>query len=116
MSEKEQLESLRRQIPAFACKPGCFACCGPVPWTKVEWDEIPGRLHKKATKMVCPYASEKGCEIYEYRPLLCRLFGTVPKMTCPHGCRPLVMLSKTQEDEIMNQYQNLMESGVKQNG
>jgi Fe-S-cluster containining protein len=28
------------------------------------------------------------CLGYEARPLVCRLFGVVPKMKCPWGCEP----------------------------
>ena len=38
---------------------------------------------------VCRFKSETGCLIYEYRPLVCRLFGAVNDvgMVCPHGAR-----------------------------
>jgi len=28
------------------------------------------------------------CKGYEGRPRICRLFGMVEKMKCPHGCEP----------------------------
>lgn len=28
------------------------------------------------------------CSVYVVRPLLCRLWGMVDKMRCPHGCVP----------------------------
>ena len=41
----------------------------------------------------CPYISEDGCEIYEERPMLCRLFGPgelgegmeTKHLSCPNG-------------------------------
>jgi Fe-S-cluster containining protein len=31
----------------------------------------------------------KRCRVYDRRPLICRLFGMVKAMRCPHGCRPV---------------------------
>lgn len=28
------------------------------------------------------------CASYEDRPMVCRLWGSVPEMPCPHGCKP----------------------------
>jgi Fe-S-cluster containining protein len=41
-----------------------------------------------------------GCTVYEERPLICRLFGTTPKMPCPNGRRPENMIDPKVEREI----------------
>lgn len=58
----------------------------------------------------CPYvlANGGGCAIYDNRPFLCRLFGTVPRMPCPHGAGPERMLSIADERELMRDYLKLL--------
>lgn len=48
----------------------------------------------------CPYLGKHGCEVYSERPLICRLFGTTPRLPCPNGKRPVYMIDKRIEDEI----------------
>lgn len=48
----------------------------------------------------CPHLGEKGCEVYHDRPLICRLFGTTPKMPCPNGCRPKQMIASETEAQV----------------
>ncbi|GAB7129184.1 hypothetical protein JCM19000A_36920 [Silvimonas sp. JCM 19000] len=36
----------------------------------------------------CVYLGADGCTVYAERPLICRLFGTVPSLPCPHGLGP----------------------------
>lgn len=39
--------------------------------------------------LTCAWLTAGGqCSTYETRPLVCRLFGAVRGMRCPHGCRP----------------------------
>jgi len=108
MNIQERHEALYKQIPSFECKDGCTDCCGPVPFTKWEWNKVSDK--RNAEGINCPYA-KSGCKIYEQRPLICRLYGTVKKMQCPHGCRPIVLLSEIQEQMIVKEYFELMEDG-----
>ena len=106
MTNKQLIEQLRKQIPSFDCIPGCTDCCGPIPWSACEWEEVP--VKRKPDGVGCPYITRHGCKIYEYRPILCRLFGTVERMKCPHGCRPLAMISQVQELDMMDKYIRLL--------
>lgn len=37
----------------------------------------------------CSYlGDDKRCEIYEDRPMICRIYGMAKTLPCPHGCRP----------------------------
>ena len=92
------IKSIRKKIPTFKCIEGCTDCCGPVVFTKWEWSRIKDK--RKATSIHCPYIGENGCDIYEDRPILCRLYGTVQGMECPKGCRPTKMLSDKKGKEI----------------
>ena len=108
-SLQQQHEELYRQIPGFKCKEGSTDCCGPIPFSKWEWDQVKDK--RKAMSLNCPYSEKGYCEIYEQRPLLCRLFGAVEheNLTCPHGCRPVFKISSRQAEEIMAEYQRFME-------
>ena len=99
-------EVLYRRIPAFRCKPGCSACCGPVPFSCNEWERIPDR--KMAAGIDCPYAGPRGCAIYEKRPFMCRLFGAAASLPCPFGCRPDRMLSAEEAAALTRRYMELM--------
>lgn len=109
MNLKERHELLYSKIPSFGCKPGCTDCCGPIMFSKWEWDQVNDKRQvtlKDIKTLTCPYAVKGKCEIYGQRPLICRLFGAVdtPHLTCPHGCRPLWQITEEQGQEIMNDY------------
>lgn len=87
---------LRRHIPAFDCIPGCHDCCGPVTASSEEVARLPVKnnaAHDAAlAELNCVYLGKQGCEVYDERPLICRVFGTTPKLACPHGKRPATMI------------------------
>jgi hypothetical protein len=97
------LDSFYSQIPSFKCKPGCTDCCGPVPFSKEEWNRVADK--RKATSIDCPYANQ-GCDIYANRPLICRMFGAGdhPLLACPHGCGPEKKLSASECKKMIHQY------------
>lgn len=103
----EILEKFYAQIPTFKCIPGCFACCGPVPFAKCEWDRIEDK--REATGITCPYASASGCAIYDKRPLICRLFGTTDDLPCPHGCRPAFLMMRSVASEMVRVHYDLID-------
>lgn len=102
-------KALYAQIPSFKCKPGCTDCCGPVPFS--AWEK--GRIKIEPAKdgRPCPYLTETGCSIYEERPFMCRLFGTVPEMPCEHGCAPAKMLSSAEGFKLLRKYKKMVEKG-----
>ena len=88
------LAAIYAELPQLKCKRLCQRACGPVFWSEVENDAISEHVHGKFLKgdasLTCPYLDKPtgDCTIYAVRPLLCRLWGLVPKMACPWGCRP----------------------------
>lgn len=48
----------------------------------------------------CPHLGVNGCEVYEERPLICRLFGTTPSLPCPNGRSPARMTDSKVEHQI----------------
>ena len=95
---------LREHIPSFACIPGCHDCCGPVTTSSEEMSRLPFKSdaeHATAlTNLSCPHLGAQDCQVYTERPLICRLFGTTPKLACPNGQRPEVMIDPRIEQQI----------------
>ena len=104
MSEKDDILEMRSLIPEFDCIPGCTDCCGIVPFSNWEWNNI--LLHKQHKTFDCPYIAgdDGGCSIYADRPIPCRIYGTVPRLTCPHGRGPKEMIEPGQEKRLMEMY------------
>ena len=108
MHERSQHRRLYKQIPEFECIEGCIDCCGPVPLSIYEARrlgiDMPITPINKQCK--CLFISDKGCSVYNKRPLVCRLFGAGLKTTmmCPHGKKPKTMLSRDQERKIFQEY------------
>lgn len=94
----------RERIPTFECTPGCHDCCGPVTASSEEVARLPVKSEAEHVAALaeysCPYLGEKGCQVYAERPLICRLFGTTPRMPCPNGKRPAVMIDLKIEQGI----------------
>lgn len=100
----QKIRFFRERIPTFACTPGCHDCCGPVTASSEEVSRLPEKTdqeHEQAlAELNCPYLGEHGCEVYEERPLICRLFGTTPRMPCPNNQAPEQMIDERIEKKI----------------
>ena len=98
------IDRLRRNIPAFECVAGCHDCCGPVTTSSLEMARLPvkseGVHHAALAAWSCPHLGEHGCQVYDERPLICRLFGTTTNLACPRGRGPEVMTDPRVEQEI----------------
>lgn len=103
-SNTRKIRFFRSQIPSFECVPGCHDCCGPVTAASEEMALLPIKSeaeHASAlAEFACPYLGDKGCEVYADRPLICRMFGTTPRLACPNGRRPSVLLDPQVERQI----------------
>jgi Fe-S-cluster containining protein len=53
----------------------------------------------------CPHLGETGCQVYADRPLICRLFGTTPRLACPKGKRPEAMIDPRIEQRIYQYFE-----------
>lgn len=111
---KAALRELYRELPTIACAGLCQQSCGPIEMTQVEFDLICRHLGRRPPHAIveagrgtvlllspdlnCPLLSAAGrCLAYGVRPLICRLWGLVEGMRCPHGCRPHPRLLTVQE-------------------
>lgn len=104
MSNLHKVLLFRRGIPKFACIPGCHDCCGPIMASPEEMARLPpvaeAQRASAMEKWDCPHLGATGCQVYHERPLVCRLFGTTPRLTCPHGRQPDTMIDARLEMEI----------------
>jgi Fe-S-cluster containining protein len=85
-------------LPKLPCKRKCQASCGPIMASDIEvelFQQNTGKTFPDALTVIqssdplCPMLDVSGqCSVYQYRPLICRLWGLVEKMRCPHGCVP----------------------------
>lgn len=77
----------------------CVACCGPVPVSFKEMQDIQKELKKKKpkeikrlkkqkrTELQCMFVDtdKKQCSIYEARPNICKQYGYVKGLACPYN-------------------------------
>ena len=74
---ERQIRRLQKAVSVipFKCDKGCSDCCTEHMWTWTEWLKVPEELRREAIakEARCPYATANGCQIYEYRPVICRL-------------------------------------------
>lgn len=100
----QKIQFFRARIPSFECIPGCHDCCGPVTTSSEEMARLPVKSDAEHAAALadfsCPHLSDKGCQVYTERPLICRLFGTTPRLACPNGKRPEIMIDPRLEQQI----------------
>ena len=101
----QELNRLYKKIPNLKCKGLCSDSCGPIKASKREverLEEVAGKKLKVNWTLTCSILTKEGkCSAYEVRPLICRLWGVVKKMKCPHGCEPEVWLSDRDAFHLM---------------
>ncbi len=105
-----KIKALYKEIPMLECKKGCTDCCGClIPFSPAEWSRI--KEKRTTSGFACPYSLEGKCDIYEQRPFLCRLFGTVdePVLRCPYGRRPENFLTNVKWMDVMMRYFRLIQ-------
>lgn len=101
----EALESLYARVPRTACQRKCQIFCGPLAIYPIEASRIREAtgtpLATDARTLTCAALQEDGgCGIYAVRPLVCRVFGAISLLRCPHGCRPEHELSLEEADVL----------------
>ncbi|QLG88919.1 YkgJ family cysteine cluster protein [Chitinibacter bivalviorum] len=102
--QRDQIRYFRSRIPSFACVEGCHDCCGPVLTSSEEISRLPSKTKAERAaalaEYLCPHLGAKGCTVYAERPIICRLFGTTPRLPCPHGRAPEVMIDPRIDAQI----------------
>lgn len=103
---------------------GCGECCGPVPFPikflednkdKMQLFEVkyirsskPGHYTPLSSDGLCVFLDRETrlCQVYEHRPDVCRLYGTIPDLPCPK-------LNPTLHAKVDRQIKNLLEPANK---
>lgn len=105
-------------IPHIDCKKKCAAYCGPIALSGAEYRRLgspPARgsvddtffLQPQNRKGECPVLQNGRCSRYANRPILCRLWGVVPAMPCPHGCRAERILTPDEARALLHEADRL---------
>lgn len=85
------VDAIWAQVPSVQCKGLCVESCGPVVPSDGEAAVLERRgvvLDFDRETLTCNQLKLGRCQVYNDRPLLCRLWGAVPKMRCPFDCEP----------------------------
>jgi hypothetical protein len=105
-NNSQVIRFFRERIPTFACIPGCHDCCGPVTASAEEVSRLPQKSNAEHDAALaeynCVYLGENGCEVYAERPLICRVFGTTPRLICPNGKGPADMIDAKLDQQIQH--------------
>jgi hypothetical protein len=101
-----KLEALYARLPTVACQGKCAVACGPVPMTTFEAVRLRRADPRHRWPMVntsarcCYLTAADRCSVYAVRPLICRVWGIVKRMSCMHGCTPDRWMSDAEFVEI----------------
>jgi Fe-S-cluster containining protein len=98
------MEGVYARVPEIQCKGLCTDSCGPVNGSRFEVERLEAMTGRKlghGPDLTCTMLEGGRCVGYAYRPLVCRLFGVVGEMPCPHGCRPKRWLTRLQGFKLL---------------
>ncbi len=116
MSNTEKLAKIYATIPALECRGLCQDSCGPIMMSQAEAKAIKDRVGARVDlrgegrqiglmnlkTLTCPLLNPDGkCSVYEQRPAICRIWGNVQKMACPHGCRPKKWMTREESYAVL---------------
>jgi hypothetical protein len=86
------LRAIWEKIPSIKCAGKCEASCSAIECSSLEKGLIEDRagrpLNAKTRDATCSMLRNGRCSVYSVRPVICRLWGVVESMPCPHGCKP----------------------------
>ena len=101
------LRDLYERVPRLDCGRLCGHACGPIVVAECEWLPIAERAgaRESGEDLVCPYYERASglCGVYDVRPLICRLWGTVESLRRPHGCEPERWLTSAEADALLEE-------------
>ena len=102
---QQALEALYAQVPMIACQRLCTHSCGPIGMTYLEATLIRQAttlpMTVKSQSITCPLLRRGACMVYHYRPMICRLWGVIASLPCPHACRPERMLTEDEANQLL---------------
>ncbi|HTX04073.1 MAG TPA: hypothetical protein VMD07_10365 [Candidatus Acidoferrales bacterium] len=113
MTLNPEVAALYARIPRIECRQKCQIYCGAIvqlgafaeaerPGIERAFREAEVVPPADASPLTCQALDAQGrCTIYPLRPAICRFFGVVEDMECPHGCKPERLLSHAEMTEIL---------------
>lgn len=117
------LNQLYAQLPSIQCKGLCHEACSFIPCYPIEIVnlerlsshpvplsdlEVPdGSVMIAHHNTQCHFLVLGRCSVYDARPMICRMFGTVDGLQCPFGCVPDRLLSDADAMAIKAKIQKL---------
>lgn len=105
------LKDVYAKVPKIACKGLCHESCGWIACGKKEADAMQAAHGDRLTFVRgvnrCGYLVENRCAVYAQRPLVCRLWGVVPELPCPHGCETERVLTRVEARVLFQTMQRL---------
>jgi len=96
--------------PTVACRGLCHGSCtviGMTPTEFVQLTRVSGKEPKVTPDMKCNYLVDNRCSVYEYRPMVCRQFGTTERLPCPYGCVPSRLMTEVEGYEQLRKFSEL---------
>jgi uncharacterized protein len=118
LSPAQRERAIRRlyaTIPehALQCRGLCHDSCGAIAYSEAEARHIAykygsppmangferGEFTRPGDIMCDKLTPTKRCGIYEDRPMICRVYGLLRALECPHGCVPSEWMS---DDDVVN--------------
>ncbi len=136
MHRLAELQKIYDSLPKIQCKGLCWEYCGPVNATQTERMNISTLQTRKNLPYVklrpnleqiyeiamhvtnqksadeigmCPYLIEHRCQVYEARPIICRLFGLTQgeRVDCTFGCKPERYLTSQEINAIIKAVEDI---------
>lgn len=107
------IEMLYAGLPSIHCVGRCQDSCGPIDAherERLHFEKRTGRSFPDALIVLnsagcaCPLLEQVTgtCAVYRNRPLICRLWGLVESMRCPHGCVPSRWLTDNEARNLLD--------------
>lgn len=97
-----RLQELYAKIPHIECQGLCGHGCGPIGMSALEWTLFSHNpLPPKGKGTSCPRLKHGRCTSYTDRPVVCRVWGVIPELPCPHGCVAESMLTSEESQDII---------------
>lgn len=100
-----RIDAIYARIPKLNCQRKCQSSCGPILCSSAEFERMKAvslvPLNAVWPSLDCPALQGGSCSVYAVRPLICRLWGVVREMACPHGCEPERWLTDTEASALL---------------
>lgn len=111
---KRKLHEIYATIPTIECVGKCTEFCGALGMEKGEYEEMRkagGKEPAVNNALTCNYLQKGRCSIYDDRPTICRVWGVVDGLPCPHGCKTTRKLAPLEFANLMEKVRKIAGDG-----